>query len=201
MHSNRPVHIPQVECVSLTWFCDPPCPNKLRKDGLSPGLDEALFIHGLIHGCMYQLLLVCGGTGQSIQLWVSLLVSQASCLHCQFLQFMVGSNREGQKLIPMLDQDKLREWNNNGTKKTHYAYFLFVFCFLNQKVPKTRYLRETEGSPSPLQCWLSHCMSVLSWLYHCHVCRNRWLDTEQRVPKPTKKIKWKVNFENLSQTF
>lgn len=100
---------------------------------------------------------------------------------------MVGSNRAGQKHLPMLGQDKLIEWNINRTKKKKLTMRFVCFCFLNQKVPNTRYLRETEGSPSPLQCWLGHCMSVLSWLYHCHVCRNRWLDTEQRAPKPTKK--------------
>jgi hypothetical protein len=51
------------------------------------------------------------------------------------------------------------------------------------------YLQETGKFLTPLQHSPNHCTSVLSFLSQCRVCRNAWLDTEQRAPK----IKWKSN--------
>lgn len=61
--------------------------------------------------------------------------------------------------------------------------------FFNQNVSKAKYLRETGTSLILLQYLISRCKPALSSLFRCRVCRNRRLDTEQRVPKTERKSK------------
>lgn len=80
----------------------------------------------------------------------------------------------------------LFQWKQGEKAVNYHARF-------NQNVSKAEYLQETEKFPIPLQYLINHCKWVLSFLFHCHVCRNRWLDIEQRVPK----TKWKSKMKGM----